>query len=386
MLFEPKERISQEPKSYVETDWDYLDQSGRAEAQRVRDFLSHWVSEYPESDRSELITRITSVDNRNFQSATFELILFALLRSLGCTITVHPDLPNGSSKHPDFLVVTPEGESVYVEAVLASEYSEADVSARKRTDVVLNAIEKIVSPNFFIGVHAKGHPKQPPSGKHLRKKLEPWLASLDPDAVAHEVLVRGHDAIPRNRWQQEGWSIDFEAIPKKPERRGQGQRVIGFLSGGARWANDWKPIRDAVRMKGNRYGSLSHALLVVINVDGLSVDRIDETRALFGQEVDVFSVGDLSASPQMRREPNGAWFGRNNPQYTRVSGVWIFEKLNPWNIITRKNTVYFNPWATKPLPTLFTTVHHAKVDEEQLQWSDGRSVAEILGLYPDWPE
>ena len=41
------------------------------------------------------------------RSATFELILFALLKSLGCSVVVHPDLPNGSTNHPDFLTVTP---------------------------------------------------------------------------------------------------------------------------------------------------------------------------------------------------------------------------------------------------------------------------------------
>lgn len=386
VLFESKERTSQDPKSYIETDWDYLDRSGRVETQRIRDFLSQWISEYPVSDRNELISRITSGDKRNFQSAIFELILFALLRSIGCSITVHPDLPNGNSTHPDFLIITPEGESIYVEAVLASEYSMADVSAHKRTDAVLNAIEKIDSPNFFIGVDAEGHPERPPSGKSLRKELERWLASLDPDVVAHEVLALGHSAIPRMKWQHEDWSIVFEAIPKKPERRGQGQRVIGTLSGGVRLVNVWEPIRDAVKAKGNRYGELPHPLLVAINVDALSVDKIDEMQGLFGQEEFVFSVNNPSAPPQMRRKPNGAWFGKSGPQYTRVSGAWIFNTLNSWNIVSRKNTVYFNPWATKPLPTIFTSVHHAKTKGEKMQWRKGRSLGDILALSAEWPE
>lgn len=386
MLFDNKERTSQDQKSYIENDWSYLDRSGRVEANKVRDFLNNWVSEYPESDRNELIARITCGDNRHFQSAIFELVLFALLRSLGCTITVHPDLPNGSVAQPDFLVVTPEGESVYLEAVLASEYSEADVSARKRTDVVLNSIQKIDSPNFFISIKAEGHPEQPPSSKRLRKDLELWLAILDPDVVAHEVSVSGHEAIPKMTWDHEGWSIVFEAIPKKPDKRGQGQRVIGALSGGVRMVNAWEPIRDAVKAKGKKYGVLPHPLLVAINVDALSLDRIDEMQGLFGQEEFIISMGDISAPPQMRRKPNGVWFGPEGPQYTRVSGAWIFSTLNPWNIVSRKNTLYFNPWATKTLPTLFTRVHHAKTEGDKMKWSEGRLLGSILELVAEWPE
>lgn len=386
MLFDNKQRVSQDAKSYIENDWSYLDRSGRVEAKKIRDFLNNWIEKYPESDRKELIARITSGDSTNFQSAIFELLLFALLRSLGCSITVHPNLTNGSATHPDFLVVTPEGESVYIEAVLASEYSEADVSARKRTDVVLNSIEKIDSPNFFIGVNAEGHPERPPGSKLLRKELEQWLSKLDPDFVAHEVSIHGHDAIPRMTWQHEGWSIIFEAIPKKPERRGQGQRVIGSMSGGVRMVNAWEPIRDAVKSKGTRYGVLPHPLLVAINVDALTVDRIDEMQGLFGQEEFIFRMDETSAPPQMQRKPNGAWFGQAGPQYTRVSGAWIFSALNIWNVVSRKNTLYFNPWAINPLPSLFTVVHHAKTEGDTMQWCEGRKLGEILALATEWPE
>jgi hypothetical protein len=164
---------------------------------------------------------------------------------------------------------------------LASEHSEADISARKRTDVVLNAIEKIDSPNFFLGVNAEGHPHKPPSGKRLGSKLEQWLSSLDPDAIAQQVEQQGSDAIPKMEWEDEGWKIVFDAISKKPKKRGKGQRVIGSLFGGARFVDSWTSIRDAIKAKGNRYGELDRALIVAVNVDAIHVDRIDEMQGLF---------------------------------------------------------------------------------------------------------
>lgn len=282
-LFEKKDRNTQDAKCNLESEWDYLDRSGRVEAQCVRTFLEYWVSEYPGPHRDELISRIVSGDNRHFQSATFEVLVFALLRSAGCTVTVHPDLINGPS-HPDFLAVTANGEPVYVEAVLASEYSVADVSARKRMDVVLNAIEKIRSPNFFVIVHSEGYPKTPPSINHLKKKLYDWLIPLDPDAFVNGVPENDYDAIPRMLWKHDGWQIVFEAIAKKPEDRGKGQKAIAALLEGGRVVNASEQIRHAVKTKGNHYGRLPHPLVLAVNVDSLFMDRIDEMQALFGEE------------------------------------------------------------------------------------------------------
>jgi len=118
----------------------------------------------------------------------------------------------------------------------------------------------------------------------LRKQLEQWLSSLDPDAVIQEVAKCGHNAIPRSRYQYGNWDIVFEAVPKKPEKRGKGQRVIGVLSSGVDWISEWEPIRDSVKAKGNRYGNLPYPLLIAINVDSFSVERFDEMQGLYGQD------------------------------------------------------------------------------------------------------
>ena len=149
--------------------------------------------------------------------------------------------------------------------------------------------------------------------------------------------------------------------------------------------NVWEPIKNAVKSKGNKYGELPHPLLIAINVNGHTVDRIYEMQGLFGQEEYVFNVDNQSAPPQMHRKPNGAWYGPKGPQYTRVSGVWIFDNLTPWNLAVRKNTVYFNPWTINQLPLLFGSINHAKVEKEKMQWIEGRPLYEILGLTADWP-
>src|SRR3990167_3146773 len=350
MLFEEKNRLYDGPKTYVEDDFEYLDRSARKEAENVRFFLNKWICFFPEAEAKDLISRIKSKDRRAFDSAIFEIVLYAIISGLGGKLEVHPALDNGSSKRPDFLVKMPKGEEFYLEAVLASEFSEAEMAAERRKNVVLNAIEKIESPNFFVGISAKGNPDKPPSGKALGKILSGWLMGLDPDFVAKEIAGSSHEKVPVINVDCDGWHIKFEAIPKKPECRGNGQRVVGFLMGGARWVNGWQPIRDAVKAKGGRYGELRKPYVVAVNFDSFSCSKIDEMQALFGQEQFGFGASNSGAKPVMQRSPNGVWFGMDGPRYTRVSGAWIFGGLNSWNIVSRRNFLYFNPWSQYPLP------------------------------------
>ncbi|HVL01850.1 MAG TPA: hypothetical protein VM553_18660, partial [Dongiaceae bacterium] len=169
MLFECKNRLYDGPKTYIEDDFEYLDRSARKEAENVRLFLNKWIGFFTEIEAKDLISRIKSKDRRAFDSAIFEIVLYAIISGLGGKLEVHPMLENGSSKRPDFLVKMPKGEEFYLEAVLASEFSEAEMAAERRKNVVLSAIEKIDSPNFFIGITAEGNPDRPPSGKALGK-------------------------------------------------------------------------------------------------------------------------------------------------------------------------------------------------------------------------
>jgi hypothetical protein len=387
MLFEGKQRDARDSRTYIETEWVYLDRSGRVEATRVRDLLNGWFEDYPPDEQDELKARFTSRDPQGFDSAFFELALFTLLRTLGCSVQVHPELPGECTKRPDFLVTSPAGEEFYVEAVLASDYSQDEKAAQARVNVVLNAINGIDTPDFFLSIVAEGSPETPPRGRSLANELQAWLNSLDVDSVAQEASQVGLDSLPSMRWEHEGWQVEFRAIPKRIEARGAGQRPIGMMTGELRWINVWESIRDAIKAKGRRYGELELPLLVCVNADAISVDRTDEMDALFGQEEYVFNKNDLSAPPTPRRKRNGAWLGPKGPQYTRVGGAWLFQSIGPWNLASGRGTLYPNPWAQRPLPSLFDTVARAVPGEDgTMTWLDGPSLGELLDLPEHWPE
>ncbi len=383
-LFSDRERSAQEPKSGTESEYGYLDRSGRPEAGQVRAFLTRWLDQYPAEHRIELAGRLKSGNDREFRSGNFELVLFACARSMGYDVEVHPALTNGSTKRPDFLLTRGDEPGFYLEAVVASELSGDKQAAQKLVNSVLQAIDTLPSANFFLGIIVSGTPTKAPSTKALRRNLAAWLASLDPDAASRAADVSAED-LPRWSWSADGLTIHFRAIPKKPEARHPGQGTIGMHSG-AFWGNNRTPMRDAVRDKGTKFGKLDRPLLVAVNVDSMALDAIDEMEALFGQEEYVETIG-MPDSGRMRRIPNGIWQGPQGPVLTRLSGVWIFHELNAWNLASRTSTLYLHPVARHRLPEHLMQLSHAEVDAAtgKVRRVQGVSISDLLGLAVGWP-
>ncbi|HBV00517.1 hypothetical protein [Thalassospira lucentensis] len=384
MIFEDKVRNSTEPRNHTESSYEFLDRSARAEFQRVRNLLNGWIELFPSSERDEMISRICSNDERHFNSATFEMLLFALFTNLDCHIEVHPQLPNNKASRPDFLVTFPDDSKIYVEAVLASEFNAQEIAARHRTDALLQALDGLETPEFFIGFSSNGHPDHPPSGKKLRHEIVKWLADLDPDSVSGEI-AKGENP-PQMVWEADGWTVQISAFPKSPERHGTNVRSVGAISTGVRSASTWQSVRDAVRNKGTKYGELELPLLVAVNVEAISIERIDEMQALFGQETFVIDKNNLESEPRMQRLPNGAWVGPRGLRNKRVSGVWIFENALPWNLASRRTIVYHHPKPRHPLPMQLREFDHALAEYHRVNWKSGRSIRELLQLPNNWPE
>jgi hypothetical protein len=380
MLFSNREKTNQKGRKETEGDYEYLNTSAREESQKIRDFLSSWVKKYPKGERNELIKRLQD-DGVHYKSASFELILFAILSRLGCTLSPHPILPNGNDSRPDFLVTAPNFDKFYLEAVLTSEAS-FDAAAEKRKEFFLSSLQKVNSPNFYLTVEIEGALKSCPSSKPLKKELTNWLKTLDPDA---QFTNDDHGIdYPSYQYEIDGMLLKIEAVPIKPEKRGRTTHALGGRMEGG-FFNNWTPISKAVRTKGGKYGKLDHPLLIAVDSDAAYLDRIDEVQALFGQEELLFSPLGVGMDPFFRRKPNGAWFGKNGPEYTRVSGVWLFRNLTPWKIASATNTLYFNPWAREKLPPILTKFNHCTGKDGKLTHEEGIPLFKLLGIHETWP-
>lgn len=386
MLFDQYKRIDISPKRNNENEFEFLNRSARPEISRVREFVESLVKTYPESETEELIARIRSGNDAHFKSATFELILHEFLIKMRCSLLPHPKLENGIASRPDFLVTTPDGEQFYLEAVLASERNNTDQGSEAMKGIVWDALSAVSHKNFLVDIKAKGDPATQPSSKKLVRAVLRWLDSLDPDEIQKIIDHEGYKAAPSFQWEHEDWIINFRAKPLRPGRRGESKSLIRTLGIGGGFTDAWSPIRDAVKSKGRKYGELIKPLLVAVNLDSFKLDRIDEMQALYGQEQLVSTVGPPDREPRFERAPNGAWYGKSGPQYTRVSGLWIFNDLSPYTIGVRHQTIYLNPWAKFFLPEFLKALPHASLNEAKMEWTDGVRLANVFELEKGWPE
>lgn len=317
----------------------------------------------------------------DYHSAAFELIIFAALTSLGCTVQVHAPV-KGTVNKPDFWCKAPGAQDFYVEAVLASEFNDAHKAARKRSRSAIDALEGIDSAGFHLQVNESGQPDTPPPFRRLRSEVVRWLASFDAEKVRQEVRAKGDQAAPSTRWEHDGWEVDIRAWPSQTKHN---EQVVGARAESLRQIEPVEPARRAIVEKAKKYGDLAGPFLIALNVESLVFDRSDEMQALFGDEVYSLRLGEQGVETLQYRKPNGAWRDFRGSRYKRVSGVWIFNNLSPWDAAHRDGTIYFHPFAKRPLPQLFCDVNHARVDGGRMQWFSGMSLREVLRLPEGWP-
>lgn len=386
MLFADTQRTDFSPKSATESDFVFLNRSAWSPIGVVREMMEACLANYPAGEAEELIDRIQCGDARHFASASFELFIHEYLRRLGMILTPHPELPNGSTKRPDFLVECLGGQKLYLEAVCVSDDTEIDSAAEARKAVALQVLDGEYNPNFMVAIDSNGDPATQPSGRRLAIEVLAWLNNLDPDALLELSAARGLEALPELHWQHEEWRVRIRPIPVNVGARGRQRRLIGVREFDASWTDGWSPIRDAVTSKAQRYGNLDLPLVVAVNVDTFNLDPIDEAQALFGQEQFVFSHTNPDQEPRMERAPNGAWRGPAGPRGKRASGAWLFNNLSPYTLARRRHTLYVNPAANYPIPDSFLLVPHVLVVDGYLRRFEGRDLATVLGLCAAWPE
>lgn len=341
--------------------------------------MEEWFLTYPELEKEELRSRIRSNDDRQFQSAYFELFLFALLTRLGCTFEVHPAMEGEVTKRPDFLVTSSTGDKFFLEATVATDLSDEEAAVEARTKVVYDAINRVESPNFFIGMEIDGEPRTPPKGRAIRGFLQKKISEIDPDEMSAAYERLGDAALPKWLYRHDGWEITFFPIPKKPEARGKTEvRPLGLQSFAAQWIDSSSAVRASVEKKASRYGELEHPYIIAINALGHSVDREAVLEALLGKERTVVNTSTMTVE-QVGRDWNGAWILGKKPKNSRVSGILLANKVCPWSYIHRDLTLFLNPWAQMPYVSDLCKFSRCVPENGKLEFYDGIRVSTVFG-------
>src|SRR5574337_173766 len=166
-LFDDTTRDDKGPASYSEPKFSYLNRSARPAFQEVRTVLEKWFSRYPEAHRKELRSRFRDSRDENHSSAFFELLLHELMQRLGCRVEIHPVL-KGTARTPDFLLESENGERFYLEAAVASGEPQTVSSAKAISSRLHDILDRLDSPNFFIGWEVEQSAQDPPPARAIK--------------------------------------------------------------------------------------------------------------------------------------------------------------------------------------------------------------------------
>jgi hypothetical protein len=378
-LFTEFERTDCSAPRRSENPYDHLSRSADPKVARVRETMEDWFSSFPDEAKEELSSRLGTGGQRGFESAFHELFLHELMLRLGCSLEPHPELAE-SSKHPDFVVTSPTGGSSYLEAVVASELSDAELGADKAADDVLDGLDRLETPDFFVGVTVQAQGPRAISQGKLRRFVEAELSLLSPAALTSQIQNGGFDAVHRFQYEDEGWILDLVPIPKSQQAHAAGTRLIGIEMTRVKEIDTITPLKSALKKKGRKYGQLDRPYIIAVNAMDMFSDEPSMRAALFGTE-DVSFAENQGTWEVRTRFSEGVWAGNSGPQYTRVSAVLYTRGINPGNLFGgARALLYVNPWAARPYQGELMQLPTVLQEGPNLVVRQGRSVAEVLDL------
>ncbi len=388
-LFDDIVRTETRPKRYNEPSFDYYNVSARPPMTVARALLEQWFARYPAEQRADLRARFRSNRHNNHAGAFFELYLHELFRSMGFTLQCHPELGEGVTTHPDFLVFRGEQPVFYLEGTITAE-PEQETAANARLDQCYDALDALDSPNFFLGIEYAGAPLTPLRGAAMRREIRDWLESLNPDEVRRTFEQTGFQELPTRRFEHDGCVLVVSAIPKSAEHRGTDRdRPIGLMMpAAAQQVRPHESLRNAIERKGSRYGELGLPLVIAVNVLDDFFHEHDIMDALFGDECIVVSrLADGTFSHRPDRKANGAWRGPAGGRNRIVSAAIVVGHLMPMTLASSLPVLIHNPWAVNPLERGLwpLTQNLINPDTRALETVTGADFRSVLRIPNPWP-
>lgn len=347
---------------------------------RVRLFVDDVFAAYPTEHAPDIRMRFRSDRWSEHVGAWWELYLFALFRSLGCEVEVHPELPDVAAR-PDFRIRSSDGaflvEARHVAAGILS--GERQVG---RDEWITAPLDELTHPSFMVGVRILARTSQRPRRAAVTAGVLDWLDRLDPD----EAVARPVRELPRFSGQAGGWRFELKALPVSQEARGRpGRRLVGLYPGASGYDNTTVALRAALKEKAAKYGRPGCPFVLAPLITSGHVDTEDVVAALFGSEAVQLSGPDLEHVRVVRRR-DGFWIFGNGFRGTRVSAVLLGDAVLPWTAGKSVPRLWIHPSPAHPLQSDLTLpTARLGADGRLIMSSTQRTGAELFGLGSDWP-
>jgi hypothetical protein len=273
---------------------------------------------------------------------------------------------------------------LYLEAAVATDKTDDERRSQAVENALLDAINKIQSPNFFINIRelhiSRG--KQP-SAKKIIAGLRKYLEGLDPDALTEQLKTRGLSGMPAWIYSDDTVRVQVEPVPKSRDARGKpGLRPIGIYPIQSRVGGTDRALRGKLLDKSGKYGRLDHPFVIAVNsISEWGTERSEALEALFGTERVTFRPG---TEPQLGRAPDGFFIGPSGPRNTRVSAVLIATAW-AWALPKSRIELFHHPWAASRLDVEALPFPQIILENQEFTERPGESIHRILGLPDDWP-
>jgi hypothetical protein len=378
LLFPEIPRSRNDPLRRGERLFDFYNQCIRPGYDEFRSFVNEWISQLPNPDQAEFLSRMSHGSDRQFQCGLIELLVHAFLRALSLKVTVHPFL-EGTSKRPDFAILdSADRVLAYVEVTSINPANEKDAEENREAPIY-NAIDRIKLPmGCAFGYDVIRAGKSSPSVAPLVREIEDWVKKSSGAERAGQRCTR--------RFLADDWEIELDLFSGGSI---QHDHAIGVASGGVDWIAPHIDLRGALQLKAKRYGELRAPYLIVVadakgQIFGANEVREVLTGALLGDEVVQMRQGE---EPKLARNCNGFWRGRNSPRNSLVSGVMFFPNIGFWGLRSEQlqPVVAFNPWAEHPLPDVLRVLGRFESENADWKFKEGLNFADIIGLPTPWP-
>lgn len=373
MLFDTFERTDPSPLKPGESYFHLYNRSSRPAFANIRALLTNLISRYPQDERDELVARFRCGDDEQYASAEFELLLFSVMEAAGFRLQPHPELSNGNSSRPDFLVTDRDGSKFYLEAVLAREATQSAL-ADPVIAATLHKLRTTSHPRFQVVARILGRTTTQPSGRRLLHEILRWLDMLEPQAEGRTF-----------EWRHEALLLQFTAHAISPLQQPDPPLLAGYM-GEAGAVNTYGGLRDNLKFKGGKYGKLDLPLIVAANHTSPFFSPDEATQALFGPLQITVSLDDPNADGRLTHAPDGAWLSRGGPIYRGMSGAWIFNNFSSARLATASPVLYLNPWATQAVPPDLLRFTHSQIEGSYMVRKQGLSVRTLMQVTELWPE
>jgi len=379
MLFKNRKRDYHGIARQSESTYSFLDRSARLASEKVRNILESWFSDYPENEQKKLQSRFRN----DFESAFFELMLYALFRCRGCEVDPHPEINPDSTRHPDFLVAFPDGKKFILEATVTKDESPEEKKKRKILATFYDDIDREAFPNFWLLFRKVTGVENVPSSRLFIDFMHHQLAKLNPDRILTGVRS-GKEKGPSIIYTDGPFQIEVVALPRDPKNRGKGWGgSIGTYPAETRWGGTNKALLKALKPKASRYGKPMLPYVIAVNSLSPWGTNIDDIfNCLLGVPEPPFPLNQNSNNRTRTLEI--LWLGPKGCRNTRVSAV-IVGMVSPWNLPRADIRIYHNPFAAYPCDIFPWPIPQACFLNDNVQWRKGLGLGESFKLPTDWP-